>query len=85
MHREQDRPRAAAPRSFVFRQLDQPAAETPLAQALRQEKTIDEEKPHRSPADEAADDLATIGIAGKNGERPLVAVARLREVIGRPG
>src|SRR3984893_3226696 len=81
MHREQDRPGAAAPRSLLFRHLDQLAAETPLAQALRQEKAIYEEQPHRRPADQAADDLATMGVAGENGERPLVAVARLREVI----
>src|SRR5882724_6204220 len=59
MHREQHRPGAAAPRPFLFRHLDQPAAETPLAQALGQEKAIDEEEPHRRPPDQAADDLAT--------------------------
>jgi hypothetical protein len=51
MHREQNRPGAAAPGSFFFWYLDQPAAETPLALALRQEKAIDKEQSHRSPAD----------------------------------
>jgi len=59
----------AQPRPLLFRHLDQPAAETPLAQALRQEKAIDEQEPHRSPADQAADDLAIIGITGEDGER----------------
>jgi hypothetical protein len=42
-------------------------------------------EPHRSPADQAADDLATIGVAGEDGERPLVIVRPARRPAASPG
>src|SRR5947209_9196614 len=68
-NRKQDGPGATAPERFVFRRADDAAADAMPAQAVGQEKQVDEQQAHRRPAEESADCLPTLGIGDQDGER----------------
>jgi hypothetical protein len=82
MDGEQHCPGAAAPRSLLFRRLDDPGAEPFFAHPLGQKEAVDKQKAHRGAPDQTADDRPVVLVGDQNGERPLVPVARLLEIVG---
>src|SRR5690242_19689598 len=79
--REQDCPAASAPQSLFLGHPQDPAAEPAPPPLLRQEEAIDAQEAHRGRPEQTADNRAALRVRREDRERPLIAIARLAEIV----